>query len=213
MIVLEKVYKSFQGKTVLDNVSLQLLKGQRVGLLGSSGAGKSTILNLIAQVRQPDSGRCSIAERQRIAYVFQEPRLLPWRTALENVLFALATLGENDKRKKRKQIAHEALSAVGLNDATARFPGQLSGGMCQRVSIARALAIRPDILLLDEPFSALDQKRKQYLLADLKDMLQSRPGMTVLYVTHHPDELHGIVDETYTIENGRLARQVASTHL
>ena len=208
MIALEKVCKSFQDKTVLNNVTLSLFEGERVGLLGASGAGKTTILDLIAQLCEPDSGRCTIAARERIAYVFQEPRLLPWRTALENVLFALAALPRNDDgRKKIEQTAHEALRAVGLHDVAHCFPGQLSGGMCQRVSIARALAIRPDILLLDEPFSALDRKRKQHLLSDLNDMLQSHPRMTVLYVTHHPDELHGIVDETYLIENGHLTRQ------
>lgn len=206
MIVLDKVIKSFQGRTVLNGISMRLFRGDVVGLLGPSGAGKTTILDLIAQLCKPDHGRCQVASRS-IAYVFQNHRLLPWKTALENVRFALAALPENDNRGKTRQSAYEALRAVGLEDAANRFPGQLSGGMCQRVSIARALAIRPDILLLDEPFSALDQDRKQDLLVALKHMLRQRSGMTVLYVTHIPYDLHGIVQRTYRLKNGRLTNQ------
>jgi len=206
MIVLNKVIKSFQGKTVLNGVSMQLAKGEAVGLLGPSGAGKTTMLNLIAQLQQPDRGHCSIAARH-IGYVFQHHRLLPWKTALENVLFALAALPKAGEPREMQHMAHAALNAVGLKDAADRFPGQLSGGMCQRVSIARALVIRPDILLLDEPFSALDHSRKQQMRFDLKRMLQERPNMTVVYVTHNPYDLQGITQKTYFLDNGHLSDQ------
>ncbi|WED23925.1 ABC transporter ATP-binding protein [Vibrio sp. JC009] len=203
MIKLENVSKTFQGKAVLDNVSLHLNRGDVIGLLGSSGSGKSTLLNLISQLMQPDSGQCTIAGK-RIGFVFQEHRLLPWKSALENVKFALTALEEDALQVDAEAIALEALTAVGLKDAIYQYPGQLSGGMCQRVSIARALAIQPDILLLDEPFSALDRERKQHLLSDLKQMLLKHSSTTVIYVTHNPEELNGIVHKTYTIKNGQI---------
>lgn len=207
MIVLEEVDKSFQGKAVLRGVSLHLGSGDAVGLVGSSGSGKSTILSLIAGLQKPDGGRLEVRGR-RLGFVFQDHRLLPWRTAQENVLFALKALPEPWGKEDLRERATRALTAVGLAGFTHYYPGQLSGGMCQRVSIARAFAIEPDILLLDEPFSALDQELKKSLLGDVKKMLHSRPEMAVVYVTHNHEELTGIVGSVCTLAGGRIKRRM-----
>lgn len=206
MIKLQSVNKTFNNKQVLNSVSLHLKKGDVIGVLGASGSGKSTLLSLVAQLLQPDTGSCHIAG-QRIGFVFQEHRLLPWKSALDNVKFALNVLPDN-KQQDIENIALQALSAVGLKEAAHQYPSQLSGGMCQRVSIARAFAIEPDILLLDEPFSALDLERKSLLLTDLKHMLAQYPEMTVVYVTHNPNELQGITHKIYTIENGEISGNI-----
>lgn len=207
MIVLEEVDKSFQGKAVLRGVSLHLNKGDAVGLLGSSGSGKSTVLSLIAGLQKPDNGRLKVCTK-RLGFVFQDHRLLPWRTALENVIFALKAIPESWSEEEMRARAIRALTSVGLTEFLDYYPGKLSGGMCQRVSIARAFAMEPDILLLDEPFSALDLELKNSLLSDLKKMLHSCPKMAVVYVTHNSEELTGIVNSACTLVGGRVIHRV-----
>ncbi len=203
MIALEEISVRFGDRLVLDRLSLTLNKGEVVGLLGASGCGKSTLLNVITGLVTPVSGRVQVGST-RIGFVFQDPRLLPWRSALDNVRFALDAAGaETDSRAR----AMAALNAVGLAGHEERFPAQLSGGMRQRVSIARAMAVVPDILLLDEPFSALDATLKASILADLKRMLAARPEMTVLYVTHVPTEIRDIAHHLYVIRDGRLLQE------
>lgn len=203
MIQLDHASKSYGSKVVLRDICLNLNKGDVVGLLGPSGSGKSTILGLIAKAIQPDRGTCGTAS-DHIGYVFQDHRLLPWKTALENVLFALEATSNKSSQSNMRQRARKALTDVGLEKATHYFPKQLSGGMCQRVSIARAFAIKPDILLLDEPLSALDSSRRSSILADLKRMIRQRPDMAVVYVTHNRNELSDIVKYTYEISGGQL---------
>ncbi len=203
MIALENISVRFGDRLVLDRLSLTVNKGEVVGLLGPSGCGKSTLLNVITGLVTPTSGRVQVGST-RIGFVFQDPRLLPWRSALDNVRFALDAAGaEADSRAR----AMAALAAVGLAGHEDRFPAQLSGGMRQRVSIARAMAVAPDILLLDEPFSALDAALKASILADLKRMLAARPEMTVLYVTHVPAEIRDIAHRLYVMRDGRLLRE------
>ncbi|PID95907.1 MAG: hypothetical protein CSA84_07645 [Actinomycetales bacterium] len=203
MIALEDISVRFGDRLVLDRLSLTVDKGEVVGLLGPSGCGKSTLLNVITGLVTPTSGRVQVGSA-RIGFVFQDPRLLPWRSALDNVRFALdATGAESDSRAR----AMAALTAVGLAGHEERFPAQLSGGMRQRVSIARAMAVAPDILLLDEPFSALDAALKASILADLKRMLAARPEMTVLYVTHVPAEIRDIAHRLYVMRDGRLLQE------
>ncbi len=203
MIALEDISVRFGDRLVLDRLSLTVDKGEVVGLLGPSGCGKSTLLNVITGLVTPTSGRVQVGSA-RIGFVFQDPRLLPWRSALDNVRFALDAAGGADGSRAR---AMAALTAVGLAGHEERFPAQLSGGMRQRVSIARAMAVAPDILLLDEPFSALDAALKASILADLKRMLAARPEMTVLYVTHVPAEIRDIAHRLYVMRDGRLLQE------
>ena len=203
MIILKNVCKSFQGKTILDNVSFNLNRGEIIGLLGPSGCGKSTILNLVSGCCSIDSGELTV-RTNRVGFVFQDHRLLPWLTAFENIIFALNALPESLDKKEQVIRAEAVLKSVGLADYSDYYPSQLSGGMCQRVSIARAFSIYPEILLLDEPFSALDMKLKEKILLDLQRLIINHPKMTVIYVTHNPDELDKIAHSIYFLDKNKL---------
>ncbi len=199
MLELKDVSKTYNGNTILDRISMRIAANEVTGLLGPSGSGKSTILKIFAGLVQPDAGTVDIGSRQ-IGFVFQEHRLIPWKTAGENVCFSLQASGM-DKKKAMEQ-AENFLKAVELDSCINQYPSQLSGGMCQRVSIARALAIQPDILLLDEPFSSLDMDLKHTLLDFLQRILEGHRDMTVLYVTHDPSELKNIAHSIYQIAPG-----------
>ncbi len=204
MIELCAVSKSYGGKIVLDQASMKVGTNEVTGLLGPSGSGKSTILKLLAGIIKPDTGTINLGSN-RIGFVFQEHRLIPWKTAGENVSFSLQASGLN----KTTALTHAKtfLQQVELDTCLNLYPAQLSGGMCQRVSIARALAIKPDILFLDEPFSSLDQDLKHNLLDFLRLMLQQHRDMTVLYVTHNPSELTDLAHSVYTLKtNGKLVK-------
>jgi NitT/TauT family transport system ATP-binding protein len=189
------VGKSFRGGRVLDDLSFTVQRREIVGILGPSGVGKTTILRLIAGLIEPDTGQVTV-EGTRLGYVFQEPRLLPWRTVLENVRVALRASG-----MAHGDTFHTArcwLDKVGLADFERYYPVQLSGGMQQRVALARAFAIQPDILLLDEPFSNLDARRKTALLDILQTMLRET-AITVVYVTHDLTELLRVADRVFNL--------------
>lgn len=190
MIQLDHVSKSFQDVPVIDDLSLTLRAREVRGVVGPSGAGKTTLLRLIAGLIQPDSGTVTLGS-SRLSYVFQEPRLLPWRSAADNVAVALQAAGID--RRHARHVAHEWLARVGLTDFAGYYPAQLSGGMQQRVALARAFAVNPEILLLDEPFSHLDDGHKQELLAYLRQFI-AQASVTVVYVTHDLRELDGLVD-------------------
>lgn len=185
MIRIENVSKSFNGRPVLSNVHFHVRRNEVVGLLGRSGAGKSTVLRMISGLTFPDRGTV-LANSTRIGYIFQEPRLIPWRTALDNVCFVLRATGCDSKPSR--EIATRYLNKMGLGGFEGLYPEQLSGGMRQRVAIARAFAAEPDVLLMDEPFSALDPGLKDVMHALIEKMLHERP-VTVLYVSHHPEEV------------------------
>jgi NitT/TauT family transport system ATP-binding protein len=175
------------GVRAIDRLSLSVSQGDFVAILGPSGCGKSTLLRLIAGLDQPTAGSLAIDDRFRskIAYVFQDAHLLPWRNVLRNVELPLELAGI--PRADRREKAAAALQQVGLTDALQRYPAQLSGGMRMRVSLARAMATDPHLLLLDEPFAALDEITRQRLDQQLRELWILRK-MTVLFVTHSTAE-------------------------
>ncbi len=185
LIQLQNVGLRFAGTQVLNKLDLSLAPGQRIALLGPSGVGKSSVLRLVAGLLKPSEGVVT-NNAKRIGFVFQEPRLLPWLTVkqnLEQVLKAIKTPSNLIDEK-----VNTALAQVQLSETQDYFPHQLSGGMAQRVSLARAFIIEPDLLLLDEPFSALDIKLKQELSALMADYLsEAKPSL--IYVSHFPMEV------------------------
>lgn len=171
--------KAFVGHTVLQDVHLQLAEGEVVSLLGPSGCGKSTLLRIVAGLERDYSGQALRGEGE-VAFVFQEPRLMPWLTVAENIGFA------DDRAYDRPRVA-QLIREVGLEGFEQALPKQLSGGMAQRVAIARGLYSRPRVLLLDEPFSAVDAFTRMKL-QDLLLALAAHHGIALLLVTHDVDE-------------------------
>lgn len=175
MYELKNIDFSYGDKSVLKDFSLSLPQKGAVCLFGASGLGKTTVLRLIAGLEKPDRGTVEGFENKRITYIFQEDRLLPWRTAKENVALALAT----EPNAERKAVAQ--LSALGLANDADRYPAEMSGGMCRRVAAARALAPESDVLLADEPFTGLDGENRRILASLLRK--KAEEGL-VLVVTH-----------------------------
>jgi NitT/TauT family transport system ATP-binding protein len=189
---LDNISKRFNDEiNILENVNLVVRKNEFITFVGPSGCGKSTLLRLIAGLLNPSSGTLSVegktpqAKRHETAFVFQDASLLPWRRALANVELPLELRGE-EKQKKRSR-AQAMLTLVGLEGAEKKYPWQLSGGMKMRVSIARALSTSPKILLLDEPFGALDEMSRHKLNEDLLAIKQQDP-FTAFFVTHSVSE-------------------------
>lgn len=175
-----KVFAS--GTQALDNVSLRFAEGSFTCIVGPSGCGKSTLLRLIAGLETPTTGNIAWpGEKKRIGFVFQEPTLMPWARALSNVALPLTLQGVG--RAEREARAAALLQSVGLSGFERAFPSELSGGMKMRVSIARALAADPELLLMDEPFAALDEFTRQELNDDLI-ALAAQQKLTTLFVTH-----------------------------
>ena len=216
-INVEGVSKSFvvdkRRLLVLDDISFDVPEHGISAVLGPNGSGKSTLLRLIAGLLEPDSGRIQINGRdvgdadQRVGLVFQEPRLLPWRTALDNVAFPLQLAGV--ARDPRRERARGLLELVGVAGFAQAYPHQLSGGMRQRVAIARALVRDPQILLLDEPFSALDALTRERFNAELMELWQ-RTGTTIVLVTHSITEAVYVADEVTVLSSspGRVLARV-----
>ena len=181
------------GPRVLDRVSLEVERGSFLAVVGPSGCGKSTLLRLISGLSLPEEGTVSIGGTPVTgpapgrSIVFQQGGLFPWLTVRGNVAFALRKAKPGLSRAQAAQQAEAALVRVGLKDALSRYPGELSGGMAQRVAIARALAVGGQVLLLDEPFGALDPKNRQALQQLLLELWQAE-GSTVVMVTHDIDE-------------------------
>jgi NitT/TauT family transport system ATP-binding protein len=181
--------------TVLRNIGLEVSQGAFVSLIGPSGCGKSTLLRVLSGLVVPSAGEVRVAglspheavKRRLIGLVFQDANLLPWKSALDNAAFLLAVADRSLSRSDVRARAFEILKLVGLEHAADRRPNQLSGGMRQRVSIARALALDPEILLMDEPFGALDAITREEMSYFLLDLWQ-RTRKTVVFVTHSIDE-------------------------
>jgi NitT/TauT family transport system ATP-binding protein len=190
-VQVRSVSRKFEtGVVALDGLNLDVPAGQFVAILGPSGCGKSTLLRLIAGLDKPQGGSVLVAggnasDRTSVAYVFQDAHLLPWRDVLGNVALPLELM--HVPRRQRIVAAQEAIEMVGLIDSIDRYPAELSGGMRMRVSLARAMVTRPRLLLLDEPFAALDEITRQRLDEQLYELWQ-RTGMTAIFVTHSTSE-------------------------
>ncbi|WP_050698281.1 ABC transporter ATP-binding protein [Anaeromassilibacillus senegalensis] len=190
---IKDVCKTYGPQKVLDHFSLTVPQGETVCLFGPSGCGKTTLLQCIASLERLDSGTIAGMERQKISYMFQEDRLLPWISAVENV----SVVWEHSQ----KEAAMEWLRLVGLEDAAEKRPAEMSGGMRQRVALARALAYGGDPLLLDEPFRALDQATRRQMM----DLLCTHTkGKTKILVTHDLEEARLLADRIVYLEGPPL---------
>ncbi len=201
MIDFKGVSKAFNGHQVLVDLSFRITAHQTVGIIGPSGAGKTTLLRLITGALRPDVGEV-LVNYEKIGYVFQDPRLLLWRSALDNISLALQAQGVSKKTAlRRARVWIERLELQGFENY---YPNQLSGGMMQRVSIGRAMAIEPEILLMDEPFSNLDVELKNSLLSITERLLKDY-CITVVHVTHDLLEALRLDDRIFRLSNdGRL---------
>ena len=194
MLRLEELSVRFGEKQVLDKCSLRLEKGERVALTGPSGCGKTTLARVALSLQKPDSGTVS-SVFARAAAVFQEPRLLPWLTAEENVNLVLSD------RADTIEEARAWLARLELGDSTGLYPSELSGGMQQRVSIARALAAKPELLVMDEPFKAMDDALRARVLRVTADALGDA---ALLLITHSEREAYALGCRVLRCEDGRF---------
>lgn len=216
LIELDRVSKTFGERIVLDDLSLQIEKADRLVLFGPSGCGKTTVLRLIAGLEVPDKGEIRIADRivansgrnlvppekRDVGMVFQDLALWPHMTVQQNLMFGLNARGI-PKHEAHVRV-HEMLDRVGLEHRVDAKPHQLSGGEQQRVALARALVSRPSILLMDEPLSSLDDERKRRIAFDLLG-LQSQFGFTLIYVTHDRSEADMLASRVCQLRDGRAA--------
>lgn len=206
-----KVYPTPRGDyTVLQDVNLTIQKGEFVCVIGHSGCGKSTLLNMVAGFVQPTSGEVRLNGKvitrpgpERMV-VFQNYSLLPWKTAFENIYLAVNSVYPEKSKAEKIDIVRHHLAMVGLEDAANKKPKQLSGGMKQRVSIARALSIYPDILILDEPFGALDAITREELQDELVKIWEEH-RITIMMITHDIDEALFLADRIVMMTNGPAA--------
>ena len=216
MIRLEHVTKSFGRYKALDDVSIVVEEGEFLTVIGRSGCGKTTMLRMINGLQKPDSGKVYAAGedvgeadlirlRRKIGYVIQNKGLFPHMTVEKNIIYVPVISGQKDKRQNRK-LAEELIGLVGLErEMLDRYPEELSGGQQQRVGIARALASRPKLLLMDEPFGALDEITKRAMQNELL-ALQKKLGMTVVFITHDIREAMKLGARVLVMEQGKIAQ-------
>jgi NitT/TauT family transport system ATP-binding protein len=199
----------------VDRLSFEIARGEIVAVLGKTGCGKSTMFNLLAGLIEPTSGKVEVTGHQpfsdfeffrgKIGIVFQNDRLMPWRTALDNVRLGLQIL--NADAKESDAVARRWLDRLGLTGHEHDYPHALSGGMRQRVSIARAFAVEPDILLCDEPFSSLDEMTARDLRAEFVRLVK-QAGKTAVFITHHINEAMDVGDRILVFQRpARIAYQ------
>jgi NitT/TauT family transport system ATP-binding protein len=193
------VRRAFGELVVIEDLTLDIDSGEFLAVLGPSGCGKSTLLRVAAGLNAPDGGTLELSPSDtafQISFVFQDAHLLPWRSVLDNAALPLELMGV--ERAERLSRASKVLAEVGLTEAESRYPAQLSGGMRMRVSLARALVTEPRLLLLDEPFAALDEITRFRLDTRLRDLWLER-GMTVIFVTHSITEAVFLADRAIVL--------------
>lgn len=203
------------GTHALQDVTISLPRGSVTSLIGPSGCGKSTLLNILSGLLQPSEGRVEIFGREldgppvEVSHMFQKATLLPWRTVLENVLLPLELRDGKKAARKQKSKARDLLKLVGIADFEAGYPHQLSGGMAQRAAICRMLVTEPQILLLDEPFGALDELTRERMDSELLRIVRST-GATAVLVTHSIPESVFLSDVVYAMSArpGRITRAI-----
>jgi NitT/TauT family transport system ATP-binding protein len=200
IISLSDVSVAFGPEVIYDRLSFSVVEGEFLCILGPSGCGKSTLLRVIGDLLGVDAGRVTVAQEpaaeswQEIAYVFQSPRLLAWRNAEQNVVLGQQLrFARKRSAAEMRQKALELLELVGLGRDTHKYPAMLSGGERQRVAIARALAVDPRIVLMDEPFSALDLQTRRRMRSEIIEIWK-RTGKTIVFVTHEIDEALELAD-------------------
>lgn len=204
-----KVYTGSSPVTALQEVSFSISREEFVAFLGPSGCGKSTLLQILAGLVQPTAGRVIYREGKKfergdIGYVFQDYALLPWKTIAGN----LRTFLRLAEMKPDSERAQQHLAMVGLEDYADAYPHELSGGMQQRVAVARALVTNPEVVLMDEPFAALDALTKERLYGEFQDILEAAEK-TVVYVTHDIEEAYRFADRLLLLsEDGRLVKEI-----
>ena len=209
-VELKNINKNFGDYKASDNVNFGVEKGKLIGLLGPSGSGKTTILRMIAGLETPDSGDIIIdgvrvndlaASKRGIGFVFQNYALFRYMTVYDNIAFGLRV--QKADKKKIDERVRELIKLIGLEGLEKRYPSQLSGGQRQRVAFARALAPNPQLLLLDEPFAAIDAKVRKELRSWLREMIE-KLGVTSIFVTNDQDEAIEVADEIIITNKGRI---------
>jgi NitT/TauT family transport system ATP-binding protein len=198
MLTVESLSKSYDALRVLDRVSFAISNGQLIGLVGPSGCGKTTLLNVLAGLDHANSGRADVEGEGSIGYMMQDSLLLPWRTLAENALLGLEVA--SGKTVINRKLVNKCLTAFDLTEASNIYPENASGGMKQRVALARTLLTMPSVLLLDEPFSSLDFDVKLKVQRYLLDYQRSA-GTTILLVTHDIEDAIALSDEVIVLSS------------
>ncbi|MGM0499243.1 MAG: ABC transporter ATP-binding protein [Bacillota bacterium] len=192
ILELKNINKSFQNLTVLEDLNLKINQGEICCLLGPSGSGKTTLFRIASGLEAADSGQIIKNNDPRFAYVFQTPRLLPWKSAEENLIFVQKNYGLESEKELRDLL----FKLAGLEDFKTAYPHELSGGMQQRLELIRAFAVKPDLIFLDEPFKSLDMKTI-INLRKLINLIQAETGITLFLITHDPEEALLLADRIY----------------
>jgi NitT/TauT family transport system ATP-binding protein len=192
--ILKNIHKNYEDLCVLKGFNMSIDEGKVVAIIGPSGCGKTTLLNIVSKIIKPDKGELFGFENKKISYLFQEPRLLPWKTVQNNIEWVIRDI----YGKKKEEIMNTYLDLVGLTEYKDYYPKALSGGMKQRVSIARAFAYPSDILLMDEPFKSIDLDRKLEMIESIQK-LWAVDRRTVFFVTHDVQEAVLLGDDIYVL--------------
>lgn len=207
-LIIKDLTKKFGDKVILDNISFDLREGEFLSILGPSGCGKTTLLRILIGLETKDGGEIfkdgqeisALPSSERgMGIVFQNYALFPNMNVLQNVMYALTL--RKDTKENAKEIAMKTIEQVGLTDQIHKYPNQLSGGQQQRVAIARTLAMNPDVILLDEPISALDVTNREIMKAELKS-LQKKFNATMLFITHDQEEAFFLSDRIMVMNEG-----------